>query len=267
MKRINSVSDLPKSFSLSKYDGIEQLSGEDFFSQVRYRFEAWRFNPHSYTAEALLQQGILYDGSNHMITLESAGFYSISQKSETLSSGFGISPASRADIIDVMLGDGFFNYFEIYDLVRKGKFDEIQGDGVNHHKAVSCEVKGSDFFNREVMVNIDLSLGNDLLIREFSKVLNKWRKELDVPEPEYVSNKWPFIYKKIIDYKALPFIDLRLWAKAMNVCISDNTYSHALFPDGGKGKGSDYMSLNRTVKPFVKKLMTFETLEKMREFV
>lgn len=30
MKRINSVSDMPKSFSLSKYDGLNSLSDKDF---------------------------------------------------------------------------------------------------------------------------------------------------------------------------------------------------------------------------------------------
>ena len=75
-----------------------------------------------------------------------------------------------------------------------------------------------------------------------------------------INNSWDVVRKKIIEYRVLPYIDLMIWANINNFSIPHGVMAVALFPHGDR----DNFMIIQTIKPFIDKLMTYESLEKLR---
>lgn len=112
-----------------------------------------------------------------------------------------------------------------------------------------------------LLLNIDVSTPDEILLSEFKRLIPIWRKELNVEKSLSISSSWAVVRKKIIDYKVIPYIDLTIWAYANRITIPHGIMSIALFPCGER----DLFSIAQTIKPFVETLMAFESLEKLKQ--
>jgi hypothetical protein len=59
------------------------------------------------------------------------------------------------------------------------------------------------------------------------------------------------MFRKLHDYRVLPFIDLKIWEKCENKQIKNSTIATALFPDGDAGE----YEIRTKTKKFVEKIM------------
>lgn len=80
-------------------------------------------------------------------------------------------------------------------------------------------------------------------------LLSVMRKQLSIAEPSK-SRVWVSDRDKILDYKVLQTLDLRLWQKYEGIRIKKSVLIVALYPNGERGE----VEFDATVNPFIKKL-------------
>jgi hypothetical protein len=275
-KRINSKSELPKSFDLEKYKALDNMSDKDLFRQIYWRMDDLRA-----TYKEFHNCWVCY-GSDYPLyetvgdpfgELKESDFFVEKQKEYqnkekqsllTLSYGDGIRPVDRflVSLISEMEAENgcykggpiIIDKDEGHELIEQdnGLFWQVMREPVN---LLNDCVDG-------LLISVDLDNRDDLLIESFSSLLKRWRKELNIPEPRKpIAGGWESIRKKIIEYKIIPLIDLLAWEKSSDSKISLGVLAVALFPDGEK----DSIMIAQTIKPFLEKLMSFESLEKIRK--
>lgn len=282
--RIKSKRDLPKEFDLSKYDGLEEMSDKDLFRQLYWRMD-WKDGNFDNELETYyLEYGKklpLFDSDpfGEIKNEISSAFYEQHKESEDfkkrymdhykdkkrLSTGYGVGVLSRMEVM-------YLSQESDHKGRRKGKpfclpDDEVRemlkDDPANHglmmshaSEPVNVIIDGINLF-----ASIDLSVPDEILLGDFKKLLPKWREELGIDVEEIkVTNSWAVIKKKIIEYNVLPYIDLLTWARIKGVTIPGGVLAVSLFPDGDK----EQFAIAQTIKPFVDRLMTYESLEKIK---
>ncbi|HBR4700832.1 DUF6387 family protein [Klebsiella pneumoniae] len=274
--KINNKKELPQSFDLKKYDDLETMSDKDLFRQLYWRSEDLR-NNHADVPDYGLQFGAKYpmfdtlgDPFGEMLEerwfIEKQKEYSSKNKPKllSLSYGEGIRPVDRflVSLISEMNADA--GYFKDRPIIidKETGHELIEQDNGMFWAVMREPVNLLNDAIDNVAITIDLNNRDEILIDTFSKLLPLWRRELNIPEPNKpVSGGWESIRKKIIEYKIIPMIDLLSWERTTKNRISLGVLAVALFPDGEK----DSIMIAQTVKPFLDKLMTYDSLEKIRK--
>lgn len=269
MKKINDKRQLPASFSLDKYSSLESLSDKDLFRQLYWRIDS--------LSDVGLDDFGLCVGSNYPLN-ENYGdpfdemhnpvdeYYKHKEKPDILkiSNGIGLRALNRFDVAffkDVIAEDGYASGHGItlseehfYELMKKdnGEFWAAMMEPVS---LIMPKEQREDLY-----LAVNLSVPDDLLIEDFSKLLNTWRAELGVSASKpQISGRWPVIRKKILSYKTIPMIDLLSWALSTNSTITDGVLAVSLFPNDG-----DSVAIGQTMKPFARKILDSDFLEKLR---
>jgi len=282
MMKINSKKQLPKEFDLKKYEQLDSMSDKDLFRQVYCRM-GWRDNWSDELASYYLEFGecLPIDEEDPFNELKNAlpdWYYNqfvggkdfmdrYHEKSKTclnLSTGYSVGYLSRSQVryfagSNDLIGDRVGKPFIIPD----DEIDKLmEEDEVNHGLLMAREGDAvSLVLNETLYLSVNLTVTDEIILGDIRKLLPVWREELGVSvEEQPVNSSWGVIRKKIIDYKVLPFIDLMLWARVKKLSIPSGVMAVALFPDGEK----DGYAIVQTIKPFVEKLMTFDSLEKLK---
>lgn len=274
--RISSKSDLPKEFKLEKYTNLSSMSDKDLFRQLYWRCEDLRTRNIEFP-----DYGLSY-GSNYPLFetvgdpfgeiqesdwfIEKQNEYEAKTKPKllSLSYGEGIRPVDRFFVSLISEMESESGYFKGKPIIID---NETGNDLINQDNGMFWAVMREpiNLINKsvdDVAITINLEHRDSLLIESFSKLLPLWRKELNIPEPKKpISGEWESIRKKIIEYKIIPMIDLLSWEVSSGCKISLGVLAVALFPDGEK----DSIMIAQTVKPFLDKLMSYDSLEKIRK--
>lgn len=287
-KRISSKSDLPKEFKLDKYNNLSSISDKDLFRQLYRRkdpfTESFDCNWDKEISIYYLEHGgslpIQYDCADpfgeHEIEMPDE-YYDFNggkefldkyqdniDKSRRLSHGYGIGGLKRYTVMCLARDSDTFGE-------RKGKSliidddeaKEILHSGDENHGLLLARMTDSVSMisSHGLFLEVDLDTPDEILIEDFKRLLPIWRKEIGVNSVDIpLSNSWEVVKKKIIEYKVLPYIDLTIWANANKITIPHGVMAVALFPDGER----DSIAMPQTIKPFIEKLMTDESIEKLR---
>lgn len=282
-KRIKSKRDLPKEFDLKKYEGIELLSDKDLFRQIYWRMDwkekTWDDDLATYFLEHGCQLPLIDHDPFGEIKNELPDEYydqfkggkefveryrSHSKKKKKLSAGYGIGLLTRLEVM-------YFSQDFDQNGDRKGKpfsisdeeaSDLLKDDIANHGKLASyCSDPVSLIMGGALYVSINLDVPDEILISDMKNLLPKWRNELGIEAEEIqLNNSWSVVRKKIIEYNVLPYIDLYLWSNMNGVSIPGGVLAVSLFPDGDK----EQFAIAQTIRPFIDRLMTYESLEKIK---
>lgn len=276
-KKINSKKDLPKSFSLDKYKGLETMSDKDLFRQLYWRSESL-----DVVSEDFPDYGMQV-GHDHPIHnnlgdpfdeikqegwfLDKQREYNKKVKPELLKMSYaeGVKPLMRLEVSMLCRTTAKDGYLKGKPIIADDEMVEsLLEEDNGKFWAAMCEPINllNDAANDCLMITVDLNNRNDVLMESFSKLIPLWRKEMNFPEPEKpISGGWDSIRRKILDYKIIPFIDLLSWERATNSKISLGVLSVALFPDGEK----DAFVIAQTVKPFLERIMLIDSLDKIKK--
>lgn len=277
IKKINSKKDLPKSFDLKKYDALESLSDKDLFRQLY-----WRSDSLDVVSAEFPDYGMEV-GAEHPIHNNLGDPFKEIKPSEWFAEKqVEYNNKVKPDLLKLSYGDGIKPLMR-YELTLLSKMESRRGYLKGKPISVNDEDVGNLFSEdngtfwavmrepvnllsdamEDMMITVDLKNCRDAdLINSFRELLPMWRAELRLPEPpKPVSGGWDSLRRKILDYKIIPLIDLLSWEKASNSKISLGVLNVALFPDGEK----DAFIIAQTVKPFLDKIMSFDSLEKIKK--
>ncbi|MBL0880397.1 DUF6387 family protein [Serratia ureilytica] len=288
MKRINSKKDLPKEFDLEKYECLSSLSDKDLFRQLnsrKYPFDDsldknWDVELSTYYLKHGGALPIQYDCSDPFEEYDVEmpdEYYEFNggkeflnkyqeniDKSRRLSNGYGIGGLRRYTVMCLARENDEFGE-------RKGKSliidddeaKEILHSGDENHGLLMARMTDSVnmISNHELYLEVDLDTPDDLLVEDFKRLLPIWRSELGLDSVDVkINNAWEVVRKKVLEYRVIPFLDLTIWANINKFTIPHGVMAVALFPDGDR----DGFGIAQTVKPFVEKLMQYESIEKLR---
>lgn len=199
-----------------------------------------RYNKNGYFENDLYYGENYLEGLNKLVT--------INDKTR-ISSSSSISPISLNQI-------GTFKK----DLSEIGI--DINDEHIKNHHLSAIEMCGVSITSWPgVVCSIDLLTNQDeTIIAELKVLLKKWRAELSFEEPlPLINSSWEVIKNKIINYNAFAFCDLHMWQMATKKTITSGVLAVTLYPEGQ----FDSIQIAQTIKPFMGKLFTFETLEKI----
>ena len=277
MNKINSKKDLPKSFNLENYDALELLSDKDLFRQLYWRGADLEFSNDEYP-EVGMEGGAAYPKQNNL----GDPFKEIKPSASFIEKQEEYKKRSKPDLLKLSYGDGIKPLMR-FELSLLGKMKAK--DGYFKGKPIAVDESDlGDLFNEDngqfwagmrepvnllsdsmehIMITVDVRDCRDSdLIESFKELLPLWRAELNYPEPpKPVSGGWESIRRKILDYKIIPLIDLLSWERGTNSKISLGVLNVALFPNGEK----DAFIIAQTIKPFLDKIITYDSLDKIRK--
>ncbi len=283
-KKINSKKDLPKEFSLEKYNSLAIMSDKDFFRQLYWRMF---FNDPDWTEGAyFIQNGSdskmpsdSTDPFNEFVSKHPDEFYEQfngnkeaferfavnSNNSLRISSGDGVRGLSRLDVVALSKATdthGERSGKKLVIDIEEFNFSFMEPGGESHGW---ISARASDSINKiidnELCLVVDLNLPDEILIDDLKNLLPMWRKELNVKEvPIEINNSWNIVRRKILEYKIIPYMDLISWSLEQELIIAQGVLAVSLFPDGEK----DVFAIVQTVRPFIEKLVSEGSLEKLR---
>lgn len=115
------------------------------------------------------------------------------------------------------------------------------------------EIKLWGTSKHDVFLNIDLKSANDKeIIEQITNLLPLWRDKLNIPSPK-VAKESPTLFSKVVPYKIIPYLDLRIWADLFGFQISYENICLSLFDEGSR----DTDSFKQVVIPHEKKLAQY----------
>lgn len=287
-KKINNKNMLPHQFSIEKYENLEALPDKDLFRQLYWRL--MEFNtPHKRGgstceyADYFLEHGgkvpfFLCDPFGELKE-ELPDWYHDQFKGgkefmdryreknsirQHLAPGYAISGLNRFHAM-------YFACAEDEYGVRKGMplliSDEeqirlMEEDDANHGFIMA---RGGDsvslVLGGELYLSINLDISDELLIDDFKTMLPVWRDQMGIPPASVSANKsWDVIKKKILDYRAIPMLDLLRWEIENETIISNGVLTVSVFPNGE----TDSVVMGQTIKPFLKSIQNDDLLEKLK---
>lgn len=106
----------------------------------------------------------------------------------------------------------------------------------------------------EVHCKIRLDYSDDAILENLRNVLPVWRRQLneaagrDITKPQTANTG----LAKLVSYRLIPILDLKLWADEKNLVIPVRTLVAAIFPNGERGE-DDY---RKTIQPLLNGLVT-----------
>lgn len=157
--------------------------------------------------------------------------------------------------LDNYLGSGIvnFTYGALLHLYNKAlSADVFYIEEITGELACSewdlCRDLNLDLNRSNTILSIDLFNYTDSeIIDSLSKLLPKWRKKLEIDEPDNFIVGIQTI-KKIITYNILPILDIQLWALVYNKKISPALISNLVFDEDPK----DSQAIKETILPFAR---------------
>ncbi|EKN6273813.1 hypothetical protein DVP66_10070 [Yersinia enterocolitica] len=284
MKRINSKIDLPKEFNLNKYNALSTMSDKDLFRQV-YSRQAYLGGVGSYDSSTyFLEYGELlpqpfdsrdpfdefdmsmpeeyYDFNGGRERL--ANYQKNIDTSRRITNGYGLHGVTRHQVSFLSeSNDTNGSRVGMPLIIDNEEFNEILESGDENHGLIMARMTDSISMitNEGLLLTVDLTIPDELLVDDFKKLLPIWRKEIGIESVNVpFNNSWDVIRRKIVDYNIIPYIDLMAWSIDSRCTISQGVLAVSLFPSGEK----DAFAIAQTIKPFVDKLMNEESLEKFR---
>lgn len=249
MKRINRKDQIPKWFSIANYSVLDELDDVSLVHQVSARINKMKMDLEFFNfmenARVLYSQYVTSQLEKVILNEEEK----VEKKySEMQMSGVGgVTPLSLHEL--VYLSKLAENYISENGIARS-----LRG----RKRSVSKTISTTD----AMVLSLDLSWPDEILLRDMSKLLPIWRQELGLQHEsaECIANRFDVIKKKILDYKVIPMLDLMIWSKINDVAITNRVMALALFPDG------EYDSTNiaQTIKPFIENFMSDFSIEKLK---
>ncbi|WP_257468376.1 DUF6387 family protein [Providencia rettgeri] len=278
--RIKNKNNLPKDFNLKNYDSLHLLSDRDLFRQLYWRSEDLDFDTEKKLTD--YPEYGLVKGQNYPINnslgdpfnelqgddsfLKKENEYIKKEKLKILNMSYldGVKPLTRFDIL-------FLNKLDASDGYCKDKpiaLDEgyikelLDKDDGSFWSVMREPINKINDLEEQVMISLDLTCRDEYLIENITNLLPIWRKELNLPEPKRpISGDWNSVRKKILEYKIIPLIDLKSWAKATGNSITNGVLTVSLFPDGEK----DSIVFSQTIIPFLNNVLCFQSLDKFKK--
>jgi hypothetical protein len=119
----------------------------------------------------------------------------------------------------------------------------------------------SSDLNAEGLINVNLDFSDDILIQEFKKWLSTMRVELNMRTKSKAIkqsdlNSWTL-------YGVLPYLDLKVWEREMNVSIPNRVMADAIYLRGVGGEET----VRKTTTPLAGHLLSEKILKQLGEQV
>lgn len=262
MKRINKKSEIPAWFSINNYFVINELTDSELIDQLIVRRDSIKSHDkddddENFFCEHPELKDEIFSWNEKRLScivrpLDSATFYE--------------EKMSRKRYSDLqMTGMGGVDPLRLIDVISMAKKADVyisKNDIKRSLRGQKRSVSKTICSKNEMIINIDLSWPDEILIRDIITLLPIWRKELNhnKKHEDKISNGWDVIKKKLLDYKIIPLLDLIEWSRMTNTSITNRVLALALFPDG------EYDSTNiaQTIKPFIENLFAEFSLEKLK---
>jgi len=181
---------------------------------------------------------------------------------EDLSSGEAITPFTMGDLVT------YHRYF-----ARHGFIEEDDRTVSIRQGKVFTSVNMADIlderFGDDLLIKVDIASHTDEeLLLEFKELLKVWRDETGHEEPSYGNSRVGISsFKKILDYRIIPLLDLMLWELVEERKISNEILSRILFPISGDDiKGAQ--QIRDTIRPFAERFtLGYEFLIQMENYL
>jgi hypothetical protein len=273
MSKVDSVRDLPKWFKVDNYDCFNDLSNEHLIEQLDARLYVFdkleaiesideltlQLSPVSKIYSEIQQSNpiiknvaMVSKSSNAVLNMLSANSNSI--KGIT-NAEIGVSEKLIEENKDLWNSEMLKKADWYKNLIE---FDNTQEPKSSFYKNVITYMFDFSLFKREIkpdskdiFIKINLAEHTDKEIRsDLSKLLPVWRKQLKIEEPKGDVFSKPSDIKRILEYRVLALLDLRIWSKNEKRSIPHRVYTAALFPNGEKGE----TEFKQTVLPFFGKI-------------
>ncbi|MGK0270711.1 MAG: hypothetical protein ACI88H_001359 [Cocleimonas sp.] len=250
MKKVSSTKDLPTWFKLENYDCIANLSNEKLLEQIGYRCFLLRNIESGATKE-----------SNFTIPSSQAEWSLINRGTVVITDVFIIDEDDEHGISPCMPSTQAVHplpaYRAIYFVHQLIKDDRLIASK-DKFKMLDFDLSTEDFDLAEpkgkhsiAHMAINLADNSDkVILADIKKLLPEWREALKVDEPNKNIYSKSSHYQKIVDYKIIPLLDLKIWSLLVRQKIPHRVLTVSLYPNGEKGE----TELKQTVLPFVDKV-------------
>lgn len=285
--RVNNKKLLPEEFELSKYDELENISDDDLYYQLERRLslkneidnciEYFKGNYKEVLNNIDDLTSILFRliknirRVNGLLQhpLQDKLFETIDSASTTYlygSSAQGIEPLRRISIDNVINTDTIHGEWRGTKVIESPEFQRewLEKDEVGYDHYLWESISHISELKKEgdMWISVDLHQNDEVLIKNFAGLLDKWRRELSIEIEKPAIGSWIVTKRKVLDYKIIPMIDLELWASVNAKKINHGVLAVVLFPQG-EGE-MDSFKIAQTVKPFIGKVLNKKSLEKIR---
>lgn len=248
-RRINKPEQLPEWFNLERYEALLSLSVADFIMQMDFRI--WASDPET------IKENLIHIADNALAPVVFEDHSGQWKDGECdLACGNYASPLSNFHLC-------------LYDVAarKKGAYGEqaeqsaprqLVFEGVTLDKSQAFKSVPRPMADRfPVSLNLETAT-DEQIIDELRNLLPQWRAQTKTPEPKPERERAGFsILTRLVEYQAIPMMDLMLWEQAEDVRITNELMARVLFPDHSRG-GQHIAQTNR---PFVAEMMKGEQHE------
>ncbi len=281
-KKVKHISELPAWFRLDNYKSAKNMSLQDWHVQLVFR-------KHCLTCKVIsaLAEPIEIMQKKSVITLSDHDYfnlwYQISQKISL--EKFVMTPDNPA--ISSLTMRNFFNIeklllperrtyqpeltdyiIEVLQLAASSSPDmSIVNTSDGHLASLNATNQewlnepiyksASSELNAEGLINVNLDFSDDVLIKHFKKWLSVIRSELNMQMNK--RNIKPSDLNSWILYGVLPYLDLKIWERQMNVTIPNRVMADAIYFSGVGGEET----VRKTTTPLVGHLLSETTLNQI----
>lgn len=115
-------------------------------------------------------------------------------------------------------------------------------------------VSTDEFEQADFQLHVDLKdYSNKYILQEIERLLPLWRRHLGIKEPAGAKNAK---VERVIKYKAIPYLDLLIWAECEGVELTPKAVEYGLFFNGS------YMPKESTLRTFIDDLLSGDFLDK-----
>ncbi|CAM7422678.1 hypothetical protein PHDIMM138B_09860 [Phytobacter diazotrophicus] len=251
--RINNKRDLPKWFSLSKYESFASMKEHEFLFQLMSRAfatsvgndyrEGYFDNVIKDTSILEVEHlGVNTDELDKDLNFLSAG------PCQRIAEDLAVKPLTISKVSDMnrfLYSNGFYFNSDEFD-----SHDE--------------KLQHFDIFNIDenlVHCSIEISASDEFILASMKRLLPIWRQQLSAKgvKGEEIKTSWEVNRQKMIAYQAFAFYDLSQWERVSGNKITKSVLAAALYPNGEYGE----IAIAQTIKGFVEKIFSEKSLEKI----
>ena len=230
MGRESKFCEVPKGFDISRYSSIGKLSNQQIANLLNWRRQLlWIAKNNPDKAEEPLSKLL----SSPLAMANPHPLFSLLMNTGDFIDEQLVSEPSAKDILEY--ADSYQEFKEESakkrpDLVYstsdlEGRYFDAS-IGLHH-----LENYKSGFRPNEVLVKVNLGSKNKLIIKAFSEFIEKIRPERDHIEPKEIKSiDINEFRRKVISYRAIPFIDLNTWSIFASKKIKPQALKSALNP-------------------------------------
>lgn len=235
MSKVDSVTDLPKWFKLHNYDCFNDLSSDHLIEQLDVRLYIFD----------RLENPDQIDGINSQFCFVPKIYSEIQQSNPIIKNTPMVNKSSNSLLkifsasSKAIKGITNSNIYSCHKLLEKNselwhekmlkkedwykrgiETDNIQDKNSNFFKHFSRNMIDFSLFIQEIehdstdiFIKINLAEHTDKEIQSnLSKLLPVWRQQFKLPEPKDIVLSKPSDIKKILEYRIIPLLDLRIWS-------------------------------------------------------